>query len=265
VEVLESSNPYIDTLPSGTPVVRMYVADVDLNFVNGTSEILIKGADLFGNDFADQNIVFSEWITTQGTFVYNDGSIIINTPEGAFPEVRNVVVGKTDFVPVEGYKRVESPYYVIGTQNLYSIKPCVIKLKYPGRGELYRYENGNWIKVKGGLDNNGYYVASVNKFGIFAFLENSPSESYKFSFDIQRNVLKGVDFMFINVSIPEAGNAKMVIYNSAGRIYKVIHDGFLKAGSHVFVLDTKGMPSGNYFVIFKGAGREVKKKVVKVD
>ncbi len=258
---------YIDTLPSGSPVAAMYVSDVDLNFVNKEAKILIKGADLLGNDFNDIEIIFNEWLTQKGTFAYSDGSLIIETPDGAFSSIKSILVSKTDFVPFESDARAKrvSPYYVIGNENLYALRPCVVKIEYPGKGTLYRYENGMWVRVEGGLDNNGFYVAPVQKFGVFTFYDGDTPSKLKFSLSLSKYVLNSKEPLFVNITLPERLNAELKLYNASGRVIEVIKQGIWNSGSHVIGVNVNKLPSGSYFLIFKAKSLKVTKKVIKVE
>jgi hypothetical protein len=66
----------------------------------------------------------------------------------------------------------------------------------------------------------------------------------------------------IGFSIPVAGNATLVVYNSLGQKLGTLVDGYLPAGNHSVAWDATGLASGVYFYSLKTADRSEVKRMV---
>jgi hypothetical protein len=68
----------------------------------------------------------------------------------------------------------------------------------------------------------------------------------------------------IRFSVPEAGNARVTIFDSAGREVKVVLDNPVQAGPNIVDLTTDGLAAGIYFYrLQSGAFSDVKKMIVR--
>jgi hypothetical protein len=56
----------------------------------------------------------------------------------------------------------------------------------------------------------------------------------------------------IECMIPQSGAVKISVYDMMGRLMRVLHDGYLDAGKHVFSYDAGvAISSGKYLVVIK--------------
>ncbi len=65
----------------------------------------------------------------------------------------------------------------------------------------------------------------------------------------------------IQFSIPNAGNARLEVYNASGQLVEVLADRYFSAGSHMVNWNTSGRSSGVYFYRFRFGGLSDTKKM----
>ncbi|MBS1261709.1 MAG: hypothetical protein MAG453_01039 [Calditrichaeota bacterium] len=59
----------------------------------------------------------------------------------------------------------------------------------------------------------------------------------------------------VTVSLPEAAEVSVVVYNVAGRVVATVADGSFSAGRHAFTFDASSLASGLYFLRATVPGR----------
>ncbi len=68
----------------------------------------------------------------------------------------------------------------------------------------------------------------------------------------------------ISYGMPEAGHARLEVFNSAGQLVDVLVDGYRQAGSHMATWNANGSASGTYFYRFRFNGHSLTRKMTLV-
>jgi hypothetical protein len=71
-----------------------------------------------------------------------------------------------------------------------------------------------------------------------------------------------ISFTNIQFELPESGLTRIVVYDMAGQVIDIVHDGNLDAGQYLFSWDVSTQPTGTYLVRVESAGYVGDAKVI---
>lgn len=157
-----------------------------------------------------------------------------------------------------------SPVYIVSSGQLPS--PITMKVRVNGdqEGNLYKYENGNWIKVKS-YRSGIYILAMIDDGGIYQVRKDGTGNgSLQFGIASPSLANIGTPVRF-SISVPDGGDLEVKILDASGRVVTSVYKGWMNSGVHEFTWNPNkitSLHSGVYFFTAKWNGTMDSHKIV---
>jgi hypothetical protein len=252
LDVLTGTQDFAMTLYDSEPEDRIkkridYIAKSDASGPGGQEIIIFTNTgptDTFGLVIWGKRNTYSEY-TLKGNFTYQALSVYETVELNAEDRKDGIVLSWTKpenalKIVVNKKKKGEKSYKKLvelkGNSSEYLDKEVIV-------GETYLYE----LEI--------HYKDKINIVGPVEVLYLPVNSLTLLNFP---SVIK--DKGILKIAVPEKQKVEIVLYDSAGRVSKIIHSGFLEKG--VYRFEIRKRENGVYFLRIKGPEKRIKKKIL---